>query len=229
MNKIIFLAPLLLTACQPAATELPVHNHYAASSLQEISHDRPAVSEYLISARGIGEAQLGMTLGQLKKIVDRHTDFKLISNFASDLNAIAVSKRGLIHYYILFAADAKSSAKFNPPNNAEIVSLMTNNYSYQTEEGIKVGMSIQEAEDTHGNAILSYNLGGTSKEYIAFNNYDADNVRFRASSSPLIANGTSFSGIYAQYPGVAHTTDKFRADAAIAMIEVSCPQNVCQD
>lgn len=197
-----------------------------ASDCKKVSNERTITSEYLISANGIGRAKLGMTLGQLKKIADRNTEFNLVSTFAEDKNAIAVSKQGLIQYYILFDADS-NKAKLNPTDNASIVSLVTNNYNYQTERGIKVGMPIKEAENICGNAILSHNINGTA-EYISFKNYDLDTIQFRASSSKSFSNGLGFSGIYTQYPAVAYTTDKYNQGAAIAAIEVSCRKNACK-
>ena len=167
-----------------------------------------------------------MTLGQLKKIVDRNTEFNLVSTFANEQNAIAVSKQGLIQDYILFDADS-NEAKLNPTDNILITSLVTNNYNYQTEQGVKIGMPIKEAENILGNAILSHNINGTG-EYIAFKNYDLDTIQFWASSSKSISNGLSVSGIYTQYPSVAYTTDKYNEDAAIAAIKVSCQKNACQ-
>ena len=228
MNKIIFPLALTLMACQYQQT-LQLQNTQIASRLPKVSDKQTITSEYLISANGIGEAKLGMTLGQLKKIADRDTEFNPISTFASDLNAIAVVEQGMVQYYILFDADSDSEAKFNPTDNALITSLVTNNYNYQTKEGIKVGMLIQEAEDICGNAILSYNIDGESGEYISFDDYDPDNISFRASYFKLISNGLGFSGIYPEYPGVVYTTDKYQNDAAIAAIEVSCKKDACEE
>ena len=216
---------LTLIACQPQQAQLQPQAK-VASGFQKVSNEETITSEYLISANGIGKAKLGMTLGQLKKIVDRNTEFNLVSTFVNDRNAIAVSKQGLIQYYILFDADS-NEAKLNPTDNSLIVSLVTNNYNYQTEQGVKVGMPIKEAENICGNAILFHNLNGTG-EYIAFKNYDLDTIRFRASSLKSLSNGLGFSGIYTQYPSVAYTTDKYNKGAAIAAIEISCNKDACQ-
>ena len=100
---------------------------------------------------------------------------------------------------------------------------MTNNDRYQTEYGVKVGTSIAEAEDIYGNAVLAYNTEGRSgEEYITFGASNPNNIKFKASYFKLISDGLGYSGIYPEYPGVSYTTDKYRDDAAIAAIEVSC-------
>ncbi|MEL6930313.1 MAG: hypothetical protein AAFO95_16985, partial [Cyanobacteria bacterium J06600_6] len=94
-------------------------------------------------------------------------------------------------------------------------------------EGIKVGTAIEEAEDIYGNAVLAYNVDGESGEYITFNDYNSENVRFRASYFKLISDGLGFAGIYPEYPGVAYTTEKYQSEAAIAVIEVACAEDDC--
>ena len=226
MNRIIFLALLCLCSCQSYKTQL--QNVDTAKNSPGSSTKQDVAPEFIVSTDGIGRAKLGMTLGELKKISDSETKFETISPFAPHLNAIAVSKQDLVQYYILFETDAnRSLSKFVPTDNSLITMLVTNNYNYQTQEGIKVGTPIQEAEDTYGNAVLAYNTDGESLEYITFNDYEAPNIRFTASYFKLISNGLGFAGIYPEYPGTVYTTDKYQSDAAIAAIEVSCTEDTC--
>lgn len=89
-------------------------------------------------------SELGMSLGKLKQISTRDTELKLISPFATNFNAIAVSKQGLVQYYILYSTDSTDqSGEFKPTDQDLITHLMTNNYNYQTAVGIKVGTPIQ--------------------------------------------------------------------------------------
>ncbi|MEM6612805.1 MAG: hypothetical protein AAF652_11245 [Cyanobacteria bacterium P01_C01_bin.72] len=234
MNKIIFLSILTLFACQSQTTSLQIEATKTAGNLQQVSRKQNVASEFLISPNGIGQAKIGMTLGQLKQIADRDTEFVLTPAFTSEYDAIAVTKQGLVQYYILFEIDSdsepeQSEPSFQPTDDDIITLLLTSNYNYQTQEGIKVGTSIQEAEDIYGNAILTHNVDGQSGEYISFDDYNPPNVHFRASHSRLISNGLGFAGIYAEYPGVASTTDKYQADAAIAIIEVSCAKDICSE
>ncbi|MGF1588217.1 MAG: hypothetical protein ACFCU7_03060 [Pleurocapsa sp.] len=146
----------------------------------------------------------------------------------ANINAIAVSHNGLLQYYILYNAGTTSHPDGSTPTDNDLITfLMTDNYNYQTEEGVKVGMPIQQAENIYGDAILSYNLDGESGEYITFGNENPQNTRFKASYFKLISEGLGFSGIYPEYPGVSYTTDKYLEEAAIAAIKVSCLPTNC--
>ena len=227
MKKIIFLVILALFGCQSQKTQLELQSNDAAADFSQVSA-KTVTSEFLISANGIGKARLGMTLGELKQISAPDLEFNPVSSFASGLNAIAVSQQGLVQYYILYRTEADNdSVEFMPQDDDVITLLMTSNYNYQTEEGIKVGMPIEEAEDVYGDAILAYNVDGESVEYITFGDYNSDSIRFRASYFKLISDGLGFAGIYPEYPGVAYTTDKYQPDAAIAAIEVFCTEDEC--
>ena len=229
MKQAIVLTMLILSACtlENIESQVQIIEPYTTSRQVSVAPENIR-AEFLISDNGIGNAKLGMTLGELKQISDRDTRFELMSPFTIDSNAIAVSKGGIVQYYILYKTDNLStSEKFAPTDKEPITSLMTDNYNYQTLEGVKVGTSIQEAEEIYGDAILAYNQEGESKEYITFENRSESNVNFRASYYKLISDGLGFSGIYPEYPGVSYTTDKYQADAAIAAIEVSCIQDSC--
>ena len=229
MKQAIVLTMLILSACtlENIESQVQIIEPYTTSRQVSVAPENIR-AEFLISDNGIGNAKLGMTLGELKQISDRDTRFELMSPFTIDSNAIAVSKGGIVQYYILYKTDNLStSEKFAPTDKEPITSLMTDNYNYQTLEGVKVGTSIQEAEEIYGDAILAYNQEGESKEYITFENRSESNVSFRASYYKLISDGLGFSGIYPEYPGVSYTTDKYQTDAAIAAIEVSCIQDSC--
>lgn len=232
MKKIVLLTllnGLFLSACQPKSIELKSQEIESNEPIETLPIARPPVAEkFMISSEGIGEAQLGITLGQLKQISDRETEFKLISPFMVDINAIAVSQESIVQYYILYAAGTTSHPdQVTPTDQDPITALMTDNFNYATKEGVKVGTLIEEAEKIYGDAILSYNVEAESREYITFSNYMPPNMRFRASYFKLISDGLGFSGIYPEYPGVSYTTDKYREDAVIAAIEVSCPPDNC--
>jgi len=219
---------LALLGCQSQKTQIELPTAGVKSQFSQVSAKQTVSSKFIISPNGIGEAKLGMTLGELKQISSPKTEFSSISPFSADLNAISVSKKGLVQYYILYEINTDTeSEQFMPQDDEIITLLMTNNYNYETKEGIKVGTPIEEAEDIYGNAVLAYNVDGESVEYISFNDYDADNIRFRASYFKLISDGLGFAGIYPEYPGVAYTTDKYQSDAAIAAIEVSCDEDDC--
>lgn len=229
MKKIILLAVLILSACQPKIVDTQSQTIKSVELSQStVSTKKSVAAERLISSNGIGKAKLGMTLGQLKQISDKKTEFELISPFMVDVNAIAVSQGSIVQYYILYVAGTTSHPdRATPTDDDPITALMTDNHNYQTKEGVAVGTSIAEAEEIYGDAILSYNVEGESREYITFGDNMPKNLRFRASYFKLISDGLGFSGIYPEYPGVSYTTDKYRQDAVIAAIEVACALDNC--
>lgn len=221
---------MVLSACSLQNTNPELSNDKSSSPAEKINIKSTVAEEHLISAEGIGQAKLGMTVGQLKERSEPGTKFEVISPFMVDVNAIAVSKDGLIQYYILYPAGTTSHPDGSTPTDRDrITLLMTDNYSYQTWEGVKVGMPIEEAEKIYGDAVLAYNIEGESREYITFGSENPHNLRFRATYFKEISSGLGFSGIYPEYPGVVYTTDKYRKDAAIAAIEVSCLPETCEN
>lgn len=227
-KRIIFLVLLILPACLSQKNESQFPATKTVSRGDQISPKLTVAETLLISANGIGQAKLGMTLKELKQISAPDTEFELISSFMVDLSAIALKKDGLVLYYILFPAGSTSHADGSTPtDNDPITLLMTDNQNYQTAEGVKVGTTIKQAEDIYGDAILAYNIEGESREYITFGAQNPPNIRFRASYFKLISDGLGFSGIYPEYPGASYTTDKYRADAAISAIEVTCNPSNC--
>lgn len=228
MNRIICFTLLLLCGCQSYRTESTFQDTNLTYDSGEVSTQQNIAPEFLVSPEGIGRAKLGMTLRELKQISDRETEFELIPAFATGLDAIAVSDQGLVQYYILYETDTEETLPQSASNDDSLITmLLTSNYNYQTEEGIKVGTPIQEAEDIYGDAVLAYNTDGESVEYITFNNYETPNIRFTASYFKLISDGLGYAGIYPEYPGATYTTDKYQSDAAIAAIEVSCTEETC--
>jgi hypothetical protein len=229
MNKIIILALLLLTSCKTVEPSSQNSTDSTTSNLQEVKAETPIPKKYLISANGIGNAKLGMTVGELKQISSPDTQFEALSSFMVKTNAIAVSQKGIVQYYILYGADTTpNSGKFTPTDNDPITHLMTDNHNYQTAKGVKPGMTIKEAEAIYGDAVLAYNIKGESKEYVMFGDQDPENIQFKASYFKEISDGLGFSGIYPGYPNGTYTTNQYRDDAAIAAIEVSCNSDDCQ-
>ena len=229
MKRIILPIALIFVACQNQTLDSSSQTTEVGTSIntKQIAAQLNK-NDLLISNDGIGKAKLGMSVGKLKQISDPDTSFEVISPFMVDTNAIAVSNQGIVQYYILYAAGNTSEADRATITDQELITtLMTENQHYQTKEGVRVGMPIEEAEQIYGDAILAYNTEGESREYITFGDRDSDNISFRASYFKLISDGLGFSGIYPEYPGVSYTTDKYREDAAIAAIEVSCALENC--
>lgn len=229
MKRIILLATLIFSACQnnninssSTTTEVTTPTKTETIATEKVE------SDFLISQQGIGQAKLGMTIGELKQILPPETDFEIISPFMVDVSAIAVSNQGIVQYYILCEAGSTSHPDGNTPtDNDPITYLMTDNRNYQTQAGVKVGTPIEEAEEIYGNAVLAYNTEGESREYVSFGGENLENISFRASYFKSISDGLDFSGIYLEHPGGNYTTDKYRDGAAIAAIEVACDRDDC--
>lgn len=229
MKRIILLATLILSACQATVPTSKSQTAELTTSTQaESTVNQKAQSEMSITSKGIGKAKLGMTLRELKKISTKDTDFEVIPSFLDDVDAIAVTKKGIVQYYILYDLENSSESDLTVALEDRVIrALVTDNDNYQTKSGIKVGTLIQKAEEIYGNAILTYNTAGESREYITFGNENPNNIKFRASYFKLISDGMGYSGIYPEYPGVSYTTDKYHNDAAIAAIEVVCDSDDC--
>lgn len=217
--KFLLCSILILSACQAKSVE-----EKSGNKQSDIDNNSVIVTpspntetldpKYIISSSGIGEAKLGMTLGELKQIVDKDTKFELKSSFMVDINAIAVSKMDEIQYYILF------SDNNNPQDSDSINYLMTQNSNYYTEEGVKVGTKIKHAETIYGDANLSYNINYESREYINFLDVTSDsNLSFRPNSAKF---KSGFAGIYPQELKEYNQTKEYQDDAKISTIEVTC-------
>ena len=216
--KLLFCTTLILTACQAQLIENKSEDASENSTLTSSSKDNVTIEpEFMISSEGIGKAKLGMTLGELKQISDRETEFKLESPFMVDINAISVSKLGEVQYYILYLAGTTSHPdSITPTDKDSITHLMTKNPNYQTLAGVKVGTTIKQAEAIYGNAVLSYHTANESREYVTFSAHSADSkLKFRPNS---IKNG--FAGIYPETSAEYHQTEKYQDEAEIGSIEV---------
>ncbi|MEM8831792.1 MAG: hypothetical protein AAGE96_20895 [Cyanobacteria bacterium P01_G01_bin.19] len=230
MKRIIFPVMLILTACQISTVSPQKQTAELAASTQ--AKQEVVVNNLqkntLISSKGIGEAKLGMTLEELRQVSSQDTDFEILPSFLEDIDAVAVSQKGIVQYYIIYDAESESESSSDIPlEKRTITTLITDNSRYQTKQGVKAGIPIKDAEDIYGNAVLAYNTQGQSGEYITFGDRSPENIKFRATYFKLISDGLGYSGIYPEYPGVSYTTDKYRNDAAIAAIEVSCDLDEC--
>lgn len=221
-----FLFPLLvfLASCtqtppapttssqQPQNAESPseIASSPSAATPSAVAQSPAPAEEFLISAERIGEARVGMTLGELKQKLAGKAEFGNDEPFMVDFNAIPVSKKGEVQYYILhFSAEPLTDSD-------PIPFLMTDNLRYRTAEGVGPGTPIAEAENAYGKATLNYNTENESREYISFANAPAKNLSFRTNGSP-----GNFAGIYeSSRNGSSYETQQYREDAAIASVMV---------
>lgn len=113
------------------------------------NHDLIVNRQQLISPQGIGQAKLGMKLGELKSVLAADTELQVISPLIVDFDAIAIQKEKQLQYYILYSAGTSMSDK------ETIQALATNNSNYQTAEGVGPQITIKEAEAIYAEATLS--------------------------------------------------------------------------
>ena len=176
----------------------------------------PAAESTLISAKGIGAAQLGMTVAELKQILGSEATFTVKSPFMVDFDAIAVQKGGEVQYYILYLAKQSFS------DRDVIQGLLTDNPKFQTAEGVGAGTTLQAATKAYGKATLSYNLQNEGREYAQFDRQLAQNLSFATGNG-----NTQTAGIYASSTGEYNQTHDFKPDAKIKSVLLVCLSDAC--
>lgn len=222
-----FLLPLLvvtLANCQQSSRESPSPSP-SDSPVASAPSPTPAESESspaadspstLISATGVGDAQLGMTLGDLKQKLGTTVEFQVESPFMVDFDAIAISRDGEVQYYILHLAG-------EPLKDSDTIQgLLTKNPDFRTAEGVGPGSTLQQAEQAYGQVTLSYNTDNESREYARFERQPAANISFGT------GNGNAESaGIYTPSGNSYNETQTYKPDATIESVLVVCFSETC--
>lgn len=174
-----------------------------------------SVQPQQISAKGIGLAQVGMTLGELKKALAEQAEFKIESPFIVDFDAIAIVQKGQPQYYILYPAGI-------PMSDDDIIeALVTDNQNYQTADGVGPGILLKQAEVVYGEATLSYNTMNESREYVKFARQPSPDIAFRLGTG----NDDSLAGIYPSPAKELNETKDYRDTATIRFVEVYCSED----
>lgn len=204
---LIVLFSIVLVGCQSNPIDFQTKPSPSISS--ETKQKQPITEAFLISDTRIGTAQLGMTFQQLQEKLGASAQFKVVSPFLVDFDAIAVSKSGQIQYYIIYP----SGTTFTDSSVIEL--LLTDNPNYRTVEGVGVGTTLQEAQKIYGKAILSYNTQAESREMVRFTNYSSQNITFLPQR-----NTDDFVGIYPPSSTEYHETTEFNDSAIIGAIFV---------
>nr|WP_290221463.1 hypothetical protein [Trichocoleus desertorum] len=203
-------SPSASVAASPSATA-------TSSPSDRPTPTQPPTSAQTISAKGIGAAQFGMTLGGVKQALGPETSFKVESPYMVDLDAIAVQQGGKALFYILYPANTQLA----DTDKFEI--LVTDNPQFQTAEGVGPGMPLKQAETIYGQAALSYHMANESREYVKFAQQPADRIHFR----PQTQDKAGFAGIYSSPAQEYNETQEFAPDAAIKTVEVLCSAQNC--
>ncbi|MBF2073121.1 MAG: hypothetical protein IGS50_05065 [Synechococcales cyanobacterium C42_A2020_086] len=199
------------TNSSPAPSPAPV-----AEASPADSSPQPVAEEPIISATGIGAAQLGMTLAELKQVLGSDVEYVVESPFIVDFDAISVRREGEVQYYILYLAGQSFT------DTDVIQGLLTSNPKFRTAANVGPGTTIAEAAERYGSATLSYNTQNESREYVRFANQPAANLSFSTGSG-----GDSLAGIYASPTAEYNETQQFHADAVIQSVLVVCLTEDC--
>lgn len=173
-----------------------------------------------ISTHGIGPAQLGLTLGELKQLLDDAT-FTPQSPFLAEFDAIAVRQDGEILFHILHLAG-------QPIADGDVIQgVLTTNPIFETAEGIGAGTLVSEAESTYGSATLSHHKANASLEYVRFATPPADNISFGTWARQPGEPTPNYAGVYPQTGGDYLETTEYDPEATIKSVLVVCLSETC--
>ncbi|MDL5056441.1 hypothetical protein [Geitlerinema calcuttense] len=163
----------------------------------------------LISDTGIGEARIGMSLGELKQALGSNAEFRVESPYIVDFDAIAVRQNGEAQYYILYPAGTTLQ------DSDPIELIYTENPQYRTVDGVGPQTPIQTAEAVYGQPTLSYNYSSEGREAARFAN-QPQKLLFGLGN----ANRGDLAGIYPESQDEYNETSQYKEDAKIQSIIV---------
>lgn len=215
----------------PDSGSSPADTVPSTSPLTPSPISSPIVSESisgnkLISDKGIGPAQLGMTLGELQQALGPAATVENQPQFWVDYGAIAIRQGKEIQFYVLYPQGQPLQA------SDPITLLYTDNPTYRTSENIGPGTPLPQAVKAYGVVSLRYNTQAESREELVFTKSPSPNIWFRSNGAQL-KEGTA--GIYPENPSEPKTsepktsepktselkvTETFRATAAIGAVLV---------
>lgn len=213
--------PQTVVTSSPAATPVAIPTPTTSPSVvtspatpKAVILKPPNSKEQLISADGIGSAKVGMTLGELKRLLPG-AEFTVKSPFIVDFDAIAVSQAGKDQFYILYPTLLRLA------DTDIIEALVTDNPNYRTAEGVGPGTPLKDAQTAYGEASLSYNTQNESREYVKFAKLNTKAIAFRVKPP----QGKALAGIYSSSKGELKQTKDFQQTATINLVEVYCREN----
>jgi hypothetical protein len=206
--------PLSPTPLPNAASSQPVAASPSLPPSPSITVS-PKPETSLISAQGIGAAQLGMTFGDFKRSLGAEAALAVKSPFIVDFDAVAVRRGGEVQYYILYLSGQTLS------DTDTIQGVLTDNAKFRTAENVGPNTTLAEAEQVYGQATLSYNTQNESREY----------ARFAKQPSALSFNtgngSAATAGLYSTPQSDYNETQQFREDAVIQSVLVVCLTEDC--
>lgn len=173
-----------------------------------------------IDADGIGAATVGMTLGQLRSVLDPTAAIGDPSDrFMVDVTALPVVEGPDTLYHLLFPA----GTRVDEDTPLELVA--TTHPLARTADGVGPGMALEVAAERYGPPTLSYSVHDESREYARFPEQPSDNVRFRVAPAPGLS---SLAGTYTTDAEYNETT-VFDPEARIFMVLVRLSAEATSD
>ena len=168
---------------------------------------------YVISSNQVGQAQLGMTLGELKAVMGNEGSFSPLNLWLEQGSGMRVSHYGEVLYDIGFAEEDGTVT-----DAAQITSIQVQNPAFKTAEGIGPGTALEDAIAAYGQATLKLNQDDASREFISFDGGASDNLRF-------LSNQWALDGEAGIYEGeeTSDSTTSYKSKAAIGAVIVSQP------
>lgn len=228
IGAVLLGTAVLLSGCNGSGNVSTSDSPSASPSIAASPSDSPSASaspaesptvtaeNTTISEKGVGAAQLGMTLGQLKQVMGTSATFTEKSPFMVDFDAIEVSQGGEVQFYLLHLAK-------QPLQDSDLIQgILVKNPKFRTAEGVGAETTIAQAEQAYGKATLSYNTQNESREYARFERQPSPNISFAT------GNGSQNpAGIYPSATSEYNETSQFRPDAKIQSILVVCLTDAC--
>jgi hypothetical protein len=177
----------------------------------QTSPDRPSPDAGFIGPEGIGEARVGMSIGDLRAALPDESTIGPAAPFMVDIQALPIVRGADTLYYVLAGSDEPTG------EYAPIRTVATLNESFRTAEGVGPGTTLAAAAAIYGPAKLRYNTEDESREYVSFAGYPSENVLFRARAA-----GDEFAmvGVYATQ-AQHNETAEYDPSALISMVIVS--------
>lgn len=199
----------------PACHEAPEDPEPPATVPAEIMEapgdaDRPAEGPPIITPDGIGAAQVGSTLAEVRRKLPAGSRLgEIDTRFMVDLDAVPViSGSDTLYYLGVPAGETLTDA-------TPVPFVITLHEGVRTARGIGPGVTLRDAVRQCGRATLRYSVHDEMREYVSFTNCGHRRVTFRVAPT----DDSLLAGRYAS-AGEYNETDEYDGDARIGMVMV---------
>lgn len=164
---------------------------------------------HMIRPDGIGDARIGMTIGELRAVLRPPVTVGPLEPYMVDIDALPVVQGNDTVYHVLIVAGEPWS------DDAPIELLATSHHGIRTEDGVGPGDRLADAAAAWGEPRLSYNTNDESREWATFPALPPS-IMVRV----MPADDTApFAGIYATQDEF-NETDRYDPAARITMVLV---------